>query len=251
MHEVRKMESYVEVSWLNGVLLLYLSALFASYAMFQPLKDLHLLFYAAIISMLSVSLWQDGSLFIVILVELLFFLTLFRYARKTYIVAFCFRVLCMLTSYVIYQGSFHNGFWFVPIQASIIPCWLLYLLFLFFCKSRWRIRFSEKNCLYPLTLYVGNKHFKVIGYLDSGNLLSHEGIPVVFLQRRYLSYFVDERIQLVVMKTVQEESSLPCYTCELKLHGCHKRKVLVHLQEDLKLPMHSELLLNMKVMTMG
>lgn len=109
----------------------------------------------------------------------------------------------------------------------------------------------KKNCLYPLTLYVGNKHFKVIGYLDSGNLLSHEGIPVVFLQRRYLSYFVDERIQLVVMKTVQEESSLPCYTCELKLHGCHKRKVLVHLQEDLKLPMHSELLLNMKVMTMG
>ena len=76
------MESYVEVSWLNGVLLLYLSALFASYAMFQPLKDLHLLFYAAVISMLSVSLWQDGSLFIVILVELLFFLTLFRYARK-------------------------------------------------------------------------------------------------------------------------------------------------------------------------
>ena len=31
MHEVRMMESYVEVSWLNGVLLLYLSALFASY----------------------------------------------------------------------------------------------------------------------------------------------------------------------------------------------------------------------------
>lgn len=245
------MESYIEVSWLNGVLLLYASVLFASYAVFQPMKDIRILVYAAGISLLSVMLWRKGSLFILILSELTYLATLFRYARKTYIFAFCFRFLCMLTCFAVYQGSFHNGFWFVPLHAPVQWCWLLYLLLIFFCKSRWRNHFCERNCLYPVTLYIGNKQLHVTGYLDSGNLLSQNGIPVVFLERRYLSYFAKESIQLVVMKTVQENSRLHCYPCELQLNGCRRLHVLVHLQEELQLPMRSELLLNMKVMTMG
>lgn len=241
------MESYIEVSFLNGVFLMYCSLIYASYIMLHPLNSCSIWIYSISISLLSVLLWNKNSYIYIICVECLCFFWLFRYAKKTYLVALIFRFLCIGTTFVLYGGSFHNGFYFVPIRISIVLVWMIYFGFVVYARSRWRIKICEKNCVYPVTLWINNKKIRVLGYFDSGNLLSYHGIPVVFMSDLYRSYFQNQSID-IVMKTVLNAENIKCYRCMLQLDGCKRKEVYVHLQKDLNLPCECNLILNMKVM---
>lgn len=242
------MESYIEISFFNGVLLLYSSLLYASYITFHPIKNNLILIYAIIISLISVLLWYEKSFICIIFVEIIFFFTSFKYAKKTYLFALMFRYLCMGTSFILYGGSFYNGFYFVPMHKSVLFVWIIYVIGIIYAKSRWRIHICEKNCVYPVTIWIQNQKIKLLGYFDSGNIVSYHGIPVVFMSNVYQSYFQNQSIDIITMKTVLEYEAIQCYCCELQLDGFKKTKVYVHLQKDLSIPCGCNIILNMKVM---
>lgn len=105
--------------------------------------------------------------------------------------------------------------------------------------------------MYGTRLILKKKEVALKGYLDSGNLLCHHGIPVIFLDQKYSSYFDENSIELVVMNTIQKSGMIRCYPSRLCIDGCKEHLVYVCCDKTLTLPFDCEVLLNMNAMTLG
>lgn len=245
------MESYLEVSFINSCLILYVSVMVAQYASWQPIAKKYCLLYALIVSFVGVFFWFPYAMLMVVIIEVLFFLFIFRRAYKTYLFSMCFRFLCIATCFLLYGGGFHNFIWFVPLQATIWVTWLLYIFALVLLHCKWKDYVAKLSCVYDVSIYTKTKTLHVVGYLDSGNLLTYEGKPVVFIDCQYKTYFAQERIELIVMNTIAQTEVIRCYQCDIQLHGCKRHRVYIHCDKTLQLPVKCGLLLNMKVMTLG
>lgn len=245
------MESYVEVTYLTNVLMILVSCQLAQYISLKPISSVRLAGYAIIQSFINCALWMANSWVICCIIEAVFFILFFTYAKKTWLISICIRYLFMVSGFVLLQGSFHNGIWFVPMHVSVIWLWLVLILMSVLLFLKWNVWVAKMNCIYDTRIYTKDKTLRIKGYLDSGNLLSWQGTPVIFLPKNYHAYFQDERIELIVMNTIAETSILRCYLCELQLAGCQRHQVYVHCEKELALPQGCNALLNMKVMTMG
>lgn len=245
------MESYVEVSFLQQLLTMLLSLRLVQSICLQPVLKGVCYGYAISISFLSVCLWLPSSELVIAGIEMLFLFIYFRHAYKTYAMAFVLRVLLMLSGWVLYDGSFHNGMWFVPMDYRLVYWWLLYALLFFLHAAKWKDIIAKHSYVYEVKLYSEVGILSMKGYLDSGNLLSHQGIPVIFLDRSMQAYFKNERIQWVVMKGIGDEKAVKCYMCKIALANTEKQNVLVYCGQKLELPFHCKALLNVHLMTMG
>ena len=110
---------------------------------------------------------------------------------------------------------------------------------------------ARMNYLYRLHIELADTTLHLNGWLDSGNLLSYEGIPVLFVSSSYEAYFKKQDIELVVMNTVDDTSVIRCYACMAAIEGCHKHRVLICCRNHVSLPLNCEVLLNMNMMTLG
>lgn len=245
------MESYVEVSFLYNWLTILVSVLLASYSCIQPINVKKGMLYAFMISLVGVSLYEAGSLYVAVLLESLFFMMVFPHKRKLYIYAMALRWFSFYSCFALYGGSFHNGLYFVPIRVNPLPIWLLYGGLLFMLKQKWKDLFAKGNYVYAMTLYLEEQQLPLKAYLDSGNLLCHEQQPVIFLDEKYQTYFQDSSIELVVMNTVEKTGVLSCHSCVIQVDGCKRHRVYVSCERHLTLPFDCEVLLNMKLMTLG
>lgn len=245
------MDSYVEVSFLHTMLLILLSVWIAQYISLKPISDLRLLAYAFLQSLCLCFMWFSYSWLLCVIIEALFFLIIFHYAKKTYLVALCIRALSMATCFVVYQGGFHNVTWFVPIQARIWPVWVTLIIVAIALRMKWKYYLAKTSCVYDTKIYTKHETLRIKGYLDSGNLLTWQGVPVIFLSPNYHAYFKDESIELIVMNSVSDTAILRCYTSKIQIAGCVSHQVYVHCEKNLQLPMGCVALLNMNVMTMG
>ena len=59
---------------------------------------------------------------------------------------------------------------------------------------------SKRSCLYTIYVLTSLGWKKMKGYLDSGNLLQENGLPVLFLHKKYGSVFKDKDIHYIQMK---------------------------------------------------
>lgn len=231
--------------------MLLLSVQLAQYIALKPISDKRLILYVITQSVLMTTLWSSYSWLICIMSEGLFFLFVFRYAKKTFLIAWCNRLLMMMICFTFYKGSFHNATWFVPLHITIWPLWVLMIIISIVLRLKWREELAKSAYVYGTQLFTNETTLHLKGYLDSGNLLSWQGIPVIFLKQNYHAYFKDERIELIVMNTVTDTSVLRCYLCEMQMNGCGRHPVYVHCEKNLNLPMGCNVLLNMNVTTMG
>lgn len=161
------------------------------------------------------------------------------------------RMLWYMTSFAFYQGGFHNFLWFVPLHAAVYWLWLVYVLLFVLLHVKWKDMLARMNYLYRLQIELADTTLHLKGWLDSGNLLSYEGIPVLFISSSYETYFKKQDIELVVMNTVDDTSVIRCYACLAAIEGCHKHRVLVCCRNHVSLPLNCEVLLNMNMMTLG
>lgn len=244
------MESYVEISFLWNAITIYLSMRLAAYWCAKPISLRKVQGYSIAISICGCLFFPYADL-LVLLIEVLFFLNSFRYVKKVYLLGLAFRWFCYFSMFAWYRGSFHNGIYFVPIDAQIWEVWLCYALLWIMLRYKWKNLLARGEYVYCTRLKVNDQEMVCKGYLDSGNLLCHKGIPVVFLDAKYSSYFDAAGIELVVMNTIQSNGTIRCYPCQLSIDGCPAHKVYVSCERKLKLPFDCEVLLNMNAMTLG
>lgn len=245
------MESYVEVSILHNIATILLSFLMASYACVQPVPIRKMLIYALAVSIPGCLMFFPGSWGFPLLVEAVFFFWQFRLCAKSWMMMQVIRILWYMTSFAFYQDGFHNFLWFVPIRASVIWLWLVYGLMFVLLHVKWKDMLARMNYLYRLHIELADTTLHLNGWLDSGNLLSYEGIPVLFVSSSYEAYFKKQDIELVVMNTVDDTSVIRCYACMAAIEGCHKHRVLICCRNHVSLPLNCEVLLNMNMMTLG
>lgn len=242
------MDSYMEVTFINTLLLLWLSTSISCYITWKPLARKKLFLYAITIAFVGSFLFARYEWMIMVLLEAFFFFWLWRYALKTWLVLIALRLLWNMTCYVLYQGSFHLGIYFVPSHVRPLPLWLFCLVTIIFLQHKWKDSLGQLDFIYPCAIDTCGIRIKLHGYLDSGNLLTYNNIPVIFLDLKYAEYFKDECIELVVMDTIEKADMIPCYEASITLGRLAKRRVLINCEQHLRLPYHAQALLNMNMM---
>lgn len=244
------MEGYIEVSFLFSFLTIYLSLKLASFSCMKMMKKSQMLFYCAIIATHGCLFFDDAWIFM-ILWELFCYCQIFKSRKKVYVLAFAIRTLLFFSVFAWYRGSFHNGMYYLPVDEHMWPVWLLYAFVFYMLKRKWHTLLAQGNYVYPATLSFAKKRLHIKGYLDSGNLLCHNDLPVVFLDAKYASYFDEKNIELVVMDTIQKSGVMKCMKAQLYMEDTGTQSVYVSFANTLHLPFDCEVLLNMNVMTLG
>ncbi|MGX8835209.1 sigma-E processing peptidase SpoIIGA [Amedibacillus sp. YH-ame6] len=245
------MESYVEVSFLHNAMTILLCVLLGEYAALQPVSLRRCILYAILVSAIATLTWSAYSLLWMVLLELISFFFFFRYAYKSYLCSLVFRYLFYGSAFLFYGGGFHNGVWFVPMGTSFLFLWAIYALLYALLFVKWKDIFAKLSYVYDAKFFMNQTKMGLKSYLDSGNLLTYKGMPVIFVDKKYQAYFKNERIELIVMNSVTSTEVMRCYECEIQMAGCKKHKVYINAERHLKLPFKCVVLLNMKLMTMG
>lgn len=245
------MESYLEVSFLYNICTLILSLRLGAYAAVQPISMRRMIMYATLLSALACFGWFPFAGVLVVLGEIVSLILFFRYALKTYVCAWILRLLLYGTSFVLYGGGFHNGMWFVPMDTKVIWLWIVYILLFIILLIKCKDSFLKLSYIYEITMYLPHTCIKLKSYLDSGNMLMYQQIPILFVDKKYQEYFKEQRIELVVMNSIDTTSVIRCYACDIKIAGCCRKGVYINCDRHLQLPFHCSVLLNVNVMTMG
>ena len=192
-------------------------------------------------------LWFSSCYLLIIVFEIVFLFTLFSYHKMAYVIGLCFRILYSFTGFLLIGGSFHNGMWFLPIDIHILPFLCFYLILICYVKSNAQWHIKKKCYCYKIDFFLNDTVLCLKGYLDSGNLLTDKGMPIVFVEQKYESYFDLTNIHVVVIDTVVSRDEVICYPCVVALPGCRKKHIYVSFKV-MELPEHCEVLLNMKLM---
>lgn len=64
-------------------------------------------------------------------------------------------------------------------------------------------------------------------------------------------FFSFEDIHYIQMKGISYSGNIAVYKTWVMVTGCRKHEVYICFQQDMQLPMHAQILLNMNLMTMG
>lgn len=240
------MDSYIEISFIIQTLTMLISCMTAGYLSLKPISLKQSWMYSICIAFFACSFWSSYSWTLMFIIEVLFFLIYFRYRWKTYLLVITLRILVSATWYAIYRGGFHNFQYFLPMVSPIPPI-LILIIILWLLYRKWNYWLGKLTYVYECEIdhLPLKKHFK--GYLDTGNLLMLEDIPVIFMDEKYEEYFKDCRIHCLVMKTMSGTVPIMCYETNIRIQGLTKKKVYVHLKKETQLPMQCEILLNMNL----
>lgn len=243
------MESYIEVTWITGFLILLNAGTLAFYLSAKPCRYRYLIIYSALVPLLSCIVFHRFEWVVMVAAEALFFRLIYYDQWKSWLLMIAHRLLCNFTCYVWYGGSFHLGIYFIESAKIPYVIWILLSiswLGMFYC---WKTALSQQNFIYALELKGNNKIIKLKGYLDSGNLLQEAGIPVVFLDQKFEEYFKEDHIQWIMMNTVKGESRVKCHKAQARVANAHYHPVWIHFTGNLHLPFGAKALLNLHMMT--
>ncbi len=243
------MESYIEITWLNAFLILMNSSMLAYYLSMKPCKCYPIILYSAIIPAFACICFSPYEWLYMFVLEAAFFYWMYRNAWKIWLLMIAHRLLLHFTCYVLFGGSFHLGIYFVPMDC--VP-WLFWLLLIFSWLAMFlhrKMELSQQNFIYPFELLIKQKKLHLKGYLDSGNFMMEEGLPVMFLDEHYQTYFQNENIQWLMMATMQGEIRIACYQALARFPKMNYKPILIHFTKQMKLPLGANALLNIHMMT--
>lgn len=243
------MESYIEVTWITGFLILLNAGTLAFYLSAKPCKYRYVLVYSALIPLMSCVIFHHMEWLFMLMIEALFFRIIYHDQWKCWLLMIAHRLLCNFTCYVWYGGSFHLGIYFIESAKLPVLCWLLLSISWLFMFYRWKIALSQQSFIYSLELRGCDKIVRLKGYLDSGNLILEDGLPVLFLDQSYEEYFNQADIQWIMMNTVQGQSRVKCHRVQARLCNAHYHPVWIHFTDNLHLPLGAKALLNLHMMT--
>lgn len=99
---------------------------------------------------------------------------------------------------------------------------LLYVIVCWIIENYKNVSINENQQTYSVK--IGDKKLK--GYLDTGNTVYHQGIPVIFLNDKYYLYSIFKKIDEMKIQGIQGESKMDIYNGPLLFIG--KESYIVH-----------------------
>lgn len=239
-----KMDSYIEVTLITnlliGVMMFYGSGCYTRQCI-NHMFFLLALFIEQVLLMLSlyISLWHLFWLY-----QILFYLIVFRYAYKRLFLFLCLRYLAYFTLFKFSGGSFHLGHYFVPINNHMIGIWILFIFIIITLKQKWEAYLIISEFIFPLTIYA-DKPIRLLGFLDSGNQVTLNGLPVLFLDMRYRMHINTNQKNVCDVCTLNDEEKLSCYLYEVKIGRNKKRSCYICCDKKVTLEWGCRCLLNL------
>lgn len=245
------MESYIEISWLHNILFLVLSQMMAGYLSLRPLSLKKQWGYALLITSYGTLFWTSNAWIGCLLLELICILLWYRHTLKTYFFMLSFRMLWNISAMLWVKGTMAHGLFFPAIETSLLKLWILGIFLLLLLQKKWHTYVMQTNFVYSCKLIKKDRVWKGRGYMDSGNMLMYDGMPVVFMDWKYQSYFSRENIQYIEMQTMNETGEMEGIEVELLLENQTKQNVFVCFKKHLYLPLHCDLLFGMETLNKG
>lgn len=249
MRKEDAMETYVEITWITSVVTICFSTLISFYVVYKPQSIKKMLGYSICISTYACISFFPYAWIGAILLEMVWYRILFRYAIKAWFIMLANRFLFGITCFSIMKGSFYCGIYFVPIEQ--IPYWywigILLLCILLICK--WKYGLCQSDFIYHIKLGSSKNNLELKAYLDSGNLLMFQNKPVIFLSEQYQEYFCDCEKQWIKIYQVANKREIPCYLSQVKIGDGQWKSVFVSFSQTLDLPFSCNALLNLNMMT--
>lgn len=243
------MESYIEVTWITNFLILLNASTLAFYLAAKPCAFRYVILYSALIPLCACFIFHRYEWCFMLIMEGAFFYKLYRYHWKGWLLMIAHRLLCNLTCYIWYQGSFHLGIYFVGVNQVPYLIWMLLALTWLGMFYHWKLKLSQQNFIYPIEIKGSHVIVKLKGYLDSGNFMLEEGVPILILDRQYEEYFDQQSIQWIEMNTLQGEGRIKCCKAMARIQNAHYHSVWIHFSSKLHLPLGAKALLNLHMMT--
>lgn len=233
------MASYIEVAFLLNFTTNLLAIVVGCALTSGWLSTKHKLLYAFISALMGVLFFFEGSLTIMLLIELVLYVKVIRHSGA-YLVNVGFRLLHLLTLLKVLDGTAYNLLFFPALHQSIIGILLLHLICLMALHQKWQTIFKMKTYIYEIKI----ENMKMKGYLDSGNSLMHEGLPVIVVIRKVYEKIKKEETETIDVHTLTNRRVFKGKKAMLEVHK-QKREVFVVCSEE-DLLMNVECLLNMK-----
>lgn len=240
------MESYVEVTFLNdfliGVLAFYGSAFF-SLSKMQARSFFLLLFIEQLFHILC---FDESLFFLFYLYEIFFYFFLFHRQPKKGVMYFCLKYLLMFTCFKIFGGSFHLFHYYVPSSIRIYGLWLIFVLLIVLLKEKWSSYLRVSDFIYDVTI-IGDKKIKVRGYLDTGNSLCVQNIPVLFLDESFVFCFNSFDQEKISFSTLNKEEEINVYLCEVQIDRYKSNQYYICCDKKVLLEWNCRCILNVEI----
>lgn len=240
------MESYIEVTYINNVLI----GIFAYYASsyFSMSKMSHRFFYVFLLceQLVIVLLFNKAMYPLFYLLEYTLTLWLFYHQYKKLLMYLCIKYLAFFTMFKFFNGSFHLLHYFVPSHINILGIWILLLFGIVVLHQKYAAYLKVSDFIYSLTIEA-NKPIHVKGFLDTGNQVMWKKHAVLFLDHAYLSYFKECLKEQVVVHTLNKTEVLSCYLCKVKINRYKKGEYYICCDKRVALEWGCKCLLNMEI----
>ena len=152
----------------------------------------------------------------------------------------------MITMFKLFKGSYHLGHYFVPIALNMTGIWLLYISFIFILAFKWRHYLKIQNYIFTITVYTKPK-LRLKAFLDTGNSLCMNHIPVIFLDSSYQHYFVNEKENIYSFNHLDRIEEIKVYLCDVQLKGHKKCSYYICCEKRILLEFNCRCLLNIEM----
>lgn len=237
-------ESYIEVALIQAILVGCASCLISGYATCRPLRLRTIFLYAFLPSVIGCCFFNEWISFLLLFMELLFFLFEFHRHLASYCCALALRFLTMATFYRIFGGTIAQFQYFPPLTYQPFLSWSVLLFVILLLLSKWGHFVSQANFVYNVKI----DQFKLRGYLDSGNNALWEGYPIIFMEESWFQKCGGEHIVSGFVHTIGNEHCFSGKQLDVYLEGGKSMKVIA-VASQMKFPMHCVCLLNLNQVT--
>lgn len=203
------MESYVEVTLLNNILICVFAYYASSYFSLSKISNRFFYTFLFVEQLSVVLLYVEMYYFLFYGLELIFTLYIFYHQYKKLLMYLCIKYLSFFTCLKFFGGSFHLLHYFVPVHIHMLGVWCLLIFVIIVLKQKWSAYLRVSDFIYSLIIYA-DKEIKVRGFLDTGNQVKLKETPVIFLDTSYQNYFINSKQEEFVIITLNKKETLRC-----------------------------------------
>lgn len=238
------LESYVEAAFILQFGILLISLQLTQAATLALLSMRQKLIYAFVVAFSGSFYFNEWQPVLILLIELCFLYSFFYYKLSTYFLALMVRFLIIFTFYKLFMGTIANYQYFPPIYLNILPFIFIISIVFVSLLRKGNYRITQRNFLYELKI----NNDTVLGYLDSGNSFTIQGMPVIFVNLKVYEAIGKADIVHSIMHTIGNDHITGGKITQIQINGGEKMKVVAVLCEE-KFPMGANCLLNLRQMS--
>lgn len=207
------MNSYVEIVFIHNLLIHSIALTLANIFSRKVMSKKYFIFTALSITFLPSFLFLENDSWIWIH-EIFIFLFLFKNRTHTYLIFVGNRILFHITYYLFFEGTIKHlqffPFEYVPLFFFDLVLFILYMSLL--VKAKYTL--SEKDFI--CSFYLNNKRYQ--GYIDSGNLATYKGLPIIFMKENIYQQIESIPI-LMEIQTIQDENHIQAKKTVIKINN--------------------------------